>query len=640
MKNKLFVLLKHISAACVIAWILPIEGYSKTISMPMTIDYPLLRSLVIATAFPETGNTAVVLDEAQGCRKITVSEPAFSEEKGYIRLETKINANIGVSIDETCLFPIRWNGYLALTLVPRIDPERWRLSFREIDSAIYDKDHDPAIIAGIVWKLVKTHVFQYLREITIDLAPPVLELKAFLLPLFHPDLQESAGKFVDSMRPGPVSVTPDAVRVPILAEIEEPRDEDEAEKPERLSEEALARLARNWETWDIFLVHLLTSLKERPLSDEEQIVLLGVMLESRYRFIEHLTSGTLSDEFVRKQFIWAWKRLSPVFRNHLSRDTSGRLLSYLAFFTASDALSTLDDVGPTLGIDISRDGFIRLARLLADERPIELTYRTDIDMDLRRTLGLGPPLEILPSPGLEDEPRLRIGPQPSMRSGWPGDLKTIPSIFSHILWASTAEAKPSEEALREWLVTLDNADQYLPWVRNLLAGAARDILKKRQPGTIPDDLFRDVVLATGWQESCWRQFRMKEGQITYLRSYNGTSVGLMQINERVWRGLYQLEGLRWNIRYNISAGCEILHLYLTRYILRKADKINKDGTLDYDLVPRILYAMYNGGPGQFVRFLKRHEKGRYFMIDKLFLEKHQWVRNEEWDKIRKCLFGG
>lgn len=640
MRTNLFVLLKYISAACVIAWGFPVEGFSKTIAMPMTIDYPLLRSLVISTAFPESGNKAVVLDEAQGCRKITVSEPAFSEERGYVRLETKVSANIGVSINEKCLFPIRWDGYLALTLVPRIDPERWRLSFREIDSAIYDKDHDPAIIAGIVWKLVKAHVFQYLKGITIDLAPPVIELKAFLPPLFPSDLQKRARKFVDSMRPGFVSVTPDAVRVPILADIEEPREEDEIEKPEGLSEEELDRLTRSWETWDIFLVHLLTSLKKRPLSDEERNDLLSVMLESRYRFIGQLTSGTLSDEFVREQFIWAWNRLSPVFRGHLGRESSGRLLSYLSFFTAADALSSLGDLGPTLGIDISRDGFIRLARLLAEDTPTEMIYGTGIDMDLRSTLGLGPPLEILSSPGLNDETRLRVGPQPSIRFGWPGFLKTTLPAFSDILGVSTVEARPSEEALREWLVTLDNADQYLPWVRDLLAGAARDIFLKGQQGTIPEDLFRDMVLATGWQESCWRQFRRKEGQITYLRSYNGTSVGLMQINERVWRGLYQLEALRWNIRYNVSAGCEILHLYLTRYILRKATRINKDGTLNHDLVPGLLYAMYNGGPGQFGRFLKRRKKGRYHMSDKLFLEKYRWVKDEQWDMIRKCLFGG
>ena len=55
----------------------------------------------------------------------------------------------------------------------------------------------------------------------------------------------------------------------------------------------------------------------------------------------------------------------------------------------------------------------------------------------------------------------------------------------------------------------------------------------------------------------WRlpqQFVVKKKKIAYLRSYNGSSIGVMQINERVWRGMYDLHRLRWNIWYNAWAG--------------------------------------------------------------------------------------
>ena len=77
----------------------------------------------------------------------------------------------------------------------------------------------------------------------------------------------------------------------------------------------------------------------------------------------------------------------------------------------------------------------------------------------------------------------------------------------------------------------------------------------------------------------------------------------MQINERVWRGIYNRDRLRWDIRYNALAGCEIVDLYLRRYVL-KGDVVGKYSG-DSVLLSRVIYAMYNGGPGQ---LKKIHEK--------------------------------
>ncbi len=143
------------------------------------------------------------------------------------------------------------------------------------------------------------------------------------------------------------------------------------------------------------------------------------------------------------------------------------------------------------------------------------------------------------------------------------------------------------------------------------------------------------MLATAWQESCFRQFTVKNGKLTYLRSWNNTSVGLMQINERVWRGLYRVDALRWNPKYNIQAGSEVLRLYLTNYIFKKAE----DGTLDEDGVARATYAIYNSGPQSFKKFLSRHSQQKYFPIDTLFWEKYFWTKAGQFDKLKSCLFG-
>ena len=74
------------------------------------------------------------------------------------------------------------------------------------------------------------------------------------------------------------------------------------------------------------------------------------------------------------------------------------------------------------------------------------------------------------------------------------------------------------------------------------------------------EVFRQLLLTAAWQESCWRQFAVKDAKRVPLKSGSG-DIGLMQINERVWRGLYDLQGLRWDMVYNARAGTDILENY-------------------------------------------------------------------------------
>jgi len=124
--------------------------------------------------------------------------------------------------------------------------------------------------------------------------------------------------------------------------------------------------------------------------------------------------------------------------------------------------------------------------------------------------------------------------------------------------------------------------------------------------------------------------------LIYLLSYNNTSVGLMQVNERVWRGLYNLQRLRWDISYNAAAGSEIAALYLRKYALRDKNIVK---SLDRSTLAGLVYAMYNGGPGQYHGFLQRYKKRKMLTSDKLFSEKYSWVVSNQWDKMTQCLIG-
>ena len=106
-------------------------------------------------------------------------------------------------------------------------------------------------------------------------------------------------------------------------------------------------------------------------------------------------------------------------------------------------------------------------------------------------------------------------------------------------------------------------------MRQLLEKTADDARAKNKLDASYQPLYRLMIMAMAWQESCWRQFLKPDGKLQPIFSNNRSSVGLMQINERVWRGMYKVESLRWNIKYNASAGAEILDHYLREYALKK-----------------------------------------------------------------------
>jgi len=170
----------------------------------------------------------------------------------------------------------------------------------------------------------------------------------------------------------------------------------------------------------------------------------------------------------------------------------------------------------------------------------------------------------------------------------------------------------------------------------VLEQAANDTLAQKPLEDKYQDFYRLLVLSTAWQESYWRQFVITNGKLRSLLSYNQSSIGLMQINERVWRGLYQLESLRWNIHYNAHAGSEILNYYLGKYALKKMDSTHP---LGLDTLARVVYAMYNGGPREFRKFLNRKETNSFYESDQLFWEKYSLAKEGHFDKVSACLIG-
>ena len=620
----------------------------ESISFPLQLDYPFLRTLLIHSAFTDPGQTMVVTDPDNDCQRISLSNPHFTSENNLLRIEAAVHMKGGTRMGGHCLFSIEWNGYLVAHMKPHINPGNWRLSFDTVDSVLLDKNHRPDSLVGHLWKLFKGPVMANMGQIHIPVDEPIEELKPFLLSAVPEADRPSVKAMLASLRPGAVVAEPEALKIQVLADLETTPATGKPPAPAALSPEELDAFIETWETWDSFLVQTLMSLQGMPLTIEERETLLTVLLDTRYRFITELEAGapSSSGDFVRAQFVDAWEKLSPIFKDHLSRQPSSNSWGYLAFFSASDALAALDKLGPVINIEISRNGFIRLARMLSENKALVLQYNMLVDPGLRKLLGMDPPPEIT-DPAFDEKLFEQEDPEPETEAENPPTSMTVPQWFilgltraltPGICWAIKPGASPSLNDLRQWLVTKDNMETHIQKVKAILEAATKkNVIKNSIPESYLQ-MVQDAVYATAWQESCFRQFIIDNNKLTYILSYTKTSVGMMQINERVWRGMYDIEHLRWDIRYNAAAGIDILNMYFKKYALTKMKSLKGKDVLDNDGLACSLYALYNTGPGGFSGYVKSRSTGNFSKIDNHFKEKYTWVKNGQWDRLRDCFF--
>ncbi|MBA3008741.1 MAG: hypothetical protein FP812_00635, partial [Desulfobacula sp.] len=337
------------------------------------------------------GNKVELLHDPKGCKKITITDLNFSQENSLLKFEIKVHIKAGIELMNTCLFPIDWEGYVVFFQTPEIAPENWILSLKTKDSLVLNKNREPGIMAGAVWKLIKGNVHAYVDAIQIDLTPSVNEIKSFLSDMFPERLRPQAVLMVESMAPGKIEIQNNAVQIGINTDISSVHVDDSQE--ETLNDKELERFIETWEAMDAFIVYLVNSMTDRPLSEDEKDRVLETLLNTRYRFIKELNMPAHENDFVRHQFIIAWDNLSVLFKNHIGNNFAASPLGSLAFFSSMDALKVLDSIGPTMGIEVSRNGLIRLARLMNNKKTPDLFYSLENDEALRTILGLEPKLK-------------------------------------------------------------------------------------------------------------------------------------------------------------------------------------------------------------------------------------------------------
>lgn len=583
----------------------PIAVRAETITIPVFLDYQQLQLLIIRDEFKGPKNTAQYLLDDDGCTSITFSEPRLSMEEELLRVDAKTLATIGVPTSGACKVITRWTGRTAVTGKPAlISDQPLSAEFRVQAARLYDQE-GRLLTDNVVLQAVKEKLHLLLSRYRLDLKPETDRLKT-LLPYFLPHYPlDRLTEMIDSLRIGHLLIRPNGLDVELRIDVETVA---KAGPEPTLREHEMQQLEQRCRSWDAFLTFVIKEAATATRSEELRATLLEILLDARYQINSILAEPQQSEtDPVKQLFIRSWERLMPVMREISVHSTEQNLLPFLSFITAADALKALDRLGPAAGLDISTDGLRRLARLLNDDPSVDpLKYLDETDPVLQQLFDFETSGEII--------------------------QQKKPQGFNFQLIRPVYAANPGDR-LNRWVPTAAELKSYLLEIRKLLLKEADARIRSSPIAQKYARIYRKLILTAAWQESCWRQYIVQNRKVVPLISTSG-DIGLLQINEKVWRGFYSPSKLRWDITYNARAGSEILFKFMVDYALKQQEHKHGGGLSN---LARATYSAYNGGPSQVSRYRKNDVPAAHKKIDTAFWEKYQQVDQGQELAVAQCL---
>lgn len=587
------------------------------VTVPLRLDYPLLQRLLITQLFNGPQTSREVLNDPSGCSEITLSEPDLGSKDAKLELQADVRARIGLGSTGNCATILTWAGRVGITGSPKIEDSGTALGFSP-ERVWLMNTAGQAVNNAQIQTLADASVRRIFQRFTVDLVPQLQSIGDFLPGVLPKHSKRQIESLLGTLRVNQVQVAKETLDVDVAFVVERL---SAPLKPEHvLSEQELALWEERWQLMDSLLVltvkHYASATQLPGLRD----ALLEVLIESRYRLRDALVqspSTTADEDIVREWFLRSWQALAPVIRQIGAEQPGQEHLLLMSVIAATDALDALDQLGPEVGLDISADGLRRLARMINGQAGDDLLqYSEDVDPELRKLFedSIAAPASASMSMTL-----------PKALAAWRPRLSFFPKAMA-----------ANSSRLNSWAPKRQDLPEYLPLVAGVLKASTDKAIAKRKLAAEYQQLFRHMVFATAWQESCWRHYTVsKDKKLVPLRSGTG-DVGLMQINERVWRGFYDQQRLRWDIDYNGEAGAEVLIDYLMKYAIRKGEHKQPGG---FSNLARSSYSAYNGGPSKVARYRSSKASSYGKKVDRAFWEKYQEVAAGNELAVSTCLGG-
>lgn len=583
-------------------------SHAAEVKIPVVVSHGYLEQVFKQQVFTRKGEYYANWEHS-GCQYLILKNPRISSYGKHIQLIADVDARLGRRVGKKCIVAVEWSRKIKIIQSLRVAKNGQQVFGKVVQSHLLEKSGETAEAPNTVWQWVNNLVHPKLNAVAFDLRKPIRDIKKWLYHVVPNISRKEQFTLVNSLRITKTYGVASGVQFVFSINFPQKYRAANARSFTPLTKKERQNIPTLLNQLDGFYSAILT--ESAIINSNEEILeeLLSILMDFRHEVSQLFHRENLRHNPVPELFISTWTRLSPVLKN-MSKNLSGHQdsLRFLSFITAGEAMISLKQAGPKLGVDLSPRGMMRLGQLLLNSNANPIAYNQGVNSKMRKAFGFGPPLKISANP--TSAPR------------------------SYFVKVAATEAKPPkpEYKINQIIPNRKNLNRYLPLAFKMLQRTTNLTIVKSKLDSQYHDTYRWMVTSTAWKESCWRQYVRNKGERAPLVS-NAGAVGIMQIVPRIWRGFYEVDSLKWDFFYNTRAGAEILMRYMRRYAIRKKEHHHKGGL---DNLARATYAAYNAGPGKLNRYRRKNATKRQKQVDRSYYEKFLKVKNGEVLGVKDC----
>ena len=338
------------------------NGVADQFTLPVQLDYSLIKKALITQLYKGAGNTAELWNDRHGCSYLKLSNPEVSGQNGQIKLLNNLQARFGTGLGGQCVTIFEWGGVLETLQQPTINSTQSVLSLPITKVTATDRK-GRSVSNDQVQELINRFVEPKLSAVKIDLNESRADIQKTVTEFLPKENAAEVREILNTLKFSSTDANDNGVAIKLAFNAPA---KVAAKKPAApLSDAELKQWQANWQEWDQFLSKAIQQAADDAKSPELRDTLMEILLESRSAFQaglkEHDANG---DDPVRVFFTQTWERLAPQLKTLAKELPEIQGLRYMTFIAATDVLYELENIGAPFGLDISSDGLRKLARIL------------------------------------------------------------------------------------------------------------------------------------------------------------------------------------------------------------------------------------------------------------------------------------
>ena len=338
------------------------NGLADQFTLPVQLDYSLIKKALITQLYKGAGNTAELWNDKHGCSYLKLSDPEVSGQKGQIKLVNNLQARFGTGLGGQCVTLFEWGGVLETLQQPTINSAQTVLSLPITKVTATDRE-GRFVSNDKLQELIKRFAEPQLSAVKIDLNESRADIEKTVTEFLPKENVAEVKEMLNTLKFSSADANDNGVAIKLA--FNAPAKVAAKKPAPALSDAEQQQWQANWQEWDKFLSSAIQQASDDTQSPELRDTLMEILLESRSAFQaglkEHDANG---DDPVRVFFTQTWQRLAPQLKTLAKELPEIQGLRYMTFIAATDVIYELENIGAPLGLDISSDGLRRLARIL------------------------------------------------------------------------------------------------------------------------------------------------------------------------------------------------------------------------------------------------------------------------------------